>query len=101
MKTPGTDKWRYRREPRPYHPDEVGLSALAAAIVKQAVDDYREAEKRLKNVPDFDSEADRERYILKQQRSQYEIVKFFRSEWYGVLCDIDPNRILKLLGVRS
>jgi hypothetical protein len=101
MKTPGTDTWRYRREPRPYHPDDVGLSALAAAIVQQAVEDYRDAEKWLKNVPDFDSEADRERYILKQQKSQYEIVKFFKSEWYGVLCDIDPNRILKLLGVRS
>jgi hypothetical protein len=74
---------------------------LAAAIVQQAVEDYRDAEKWLKNVPDFDSEADRERYILKQQKSQYEIVKFFKSEWYGVLCDIDPNRILKLLGVRS
>ena len=101
MKTPGTDTWRYRREPRPYHPDDVGLSALAAAIVQQAVEDYRDAEKRLKNVPDFDSEADKERYILKQHKSQYEIVKFFKSEWYGVLCDIDPNRILKLLGVRE
>ena len=101
MKTPTSDRWRYRREPRPVHPDEVGLNALAAAIVKQAVDDYREAERRLKNVPDFNNEADRERYILKQQKSQYEIVKFFKSEWYGVLCDIDPNRILKLLGVRE
>lgn len=101
MKTPMTDRWRYRREPRPFHPDEVGLYALAAAIVKQAVDDYREAERRLKNVPDFDNEADRERYILKQQKTQYEIVKFFKSEWYGVLCDIDPNRILRELGVRA
>ena len=98
MKTPTTDRWRYRREPRPFHPDEVGLNALAAGIVQQAVEDYREAEKKLKNVPDFDNEADRERYILKQQKSQYEIVKFFRSEWYGVLCDIDPERILRKLG---
>ena len=98
MKTPTTDRWRYRREPRPVHPDEVGLNALAAGIVQQAVEDYREAERRLKNVPDFDNEADRERYILKQQKSQYEIVKFFRSEWYGVLCDIDPERILRKLG---
>ena len=98
MKTPTTDRWRYRREPRPFHPDEVGLNALAAGIVQQAVEDYREAEKKLKNVPDFDNEADRERYILKQQKTQYEIVKFFKSEWYGVLCDIDPERILRKLG---
>jgi len=101
MKTPTTDRWRYRREPRPVHPDEVGLNALAAGIVQQAVDDYREAERRLKNVPDFDNEADRERYILKQQKTQYEIVKFFKSEWYGTLCDIDPQRILDKLGVRA
>ena len=49
-------------------------------------------------MPDFDNEADRERYILKQQKTQYEIVKFFKSEWYGVLCDIDPERILRKLG---
>jgi hypothetical protein len=101
MKTPTTDRWRYRREPRPVHPDEVGLNALAAGIVKQAVDDYREADKCLKNVPDFENEADRERYILKHQKTEYEILKFFKSEWYGVLCDIDPNRILRELGVRA
>ena len=103
MKTSTTDRWRYRRTPsaKYHHEEDVGWYALAAAIVKQAVDDYREAERRLKNVPDFDNEADRERYILKQQKSQYEIVKFFKSEWYGVLCDIDPNRILRELGVRA
>ena len=103
MKTSTTDRWRYRRTPNAkyHHEEDVGLYALAAAIVKQAVDDYREAERRLKNVPDFDNEADRERYILKQQKTQYEIVKFFKSEWYGTLCDIDPNRILRELGVRA
>ena len=57
--------------------------------------------KKLKNVPDFEREGDRERYILKYKKRKYEIVKFFRSEWYGVLCDIDPNRILRELGVRA
>lgn len=98
MKTPTTDRWRYRREPRPVHPDEVGLNALAAGIVQQAVEDYREAEKKLKNVPPFEREGDRDRYIIKYRERKYEIVKFFRSEWYGVLCDIDPERILRKLG---
>ena len=101
MKTPGTDTWRYRREPRPYHPDEVGLNALAAAIVQQAVEDYRDAEKKLKNVPNFEREGDRQAFIGRLEKEKRDIVKFFRSEWYGVLCDIDPNRILKLLGVRE
>lgn len=98
MKTPTTDRWRYRREPRPFHPDEVGLNALAAGIVQQAVEDYREAEKKLKNVPPFEREGDRDRYIIKYKKRKYEIVKFFRSELYGVLCDIDPERILRKLG---
>ena len=98
MKTPTTDRWRYRREPRPFHPDDVGLNALAAGIVMQSVEDYRDAEKKLKNVPPFEREGDRERYIIKYQKRKYEIVKFFRSEWYGVLCDIDPEKILRKLG---
>lgn len=98
MKTPTTDRWRYRREPRPVHPDEVGLNALAAGIVQQAVEDYREAEQKLKNVPPFEREGDRDRYIIKYRGAKYEIVKFLKSEWYGVLCDIDPERILRKLG---
>jgi hypothetical protein len=98
MKTPTTDRWRYRREPRPVHPDEVGLNALAAGIVMQAVEDYREAEKKLKNVPPFEREGDRQAYIFRWQKVKYEIVKFLKSEWYGVLCDIDPDRILRKLG---
>lgn len=98
MKTQTTDRWRYRREPRPFHPDDVGLNALAAGIVMQAVEDYREAEKKLKNVPPFEREGDRDRYIIKYQKRKYEIVKFFRSEWYGILCDIDYHLILRKLG---
>lgn len=100
MKTSTTDRWRYRRTPNAkYHYEEdVGWYALAAAIVMQAVEDYRDAEKKLKNVPPFEREGDRDRYIIKYQKRKYEIVKFFRSEWYGVLCDIDPEKILRKLG---
>ena len=41
MVTPTTNRWRYRRQPRPVDPSDVGWNALAAGIVKQAVDDYR------------------------------------------------------------
>ena len=40
MKTPTTDRWKYRKNQRTqtYHQeDEVGYPALAAAIVRQAV----------------------------------------------------------------
>lgn len=103
MKTPGTDRYKYRKEPGKNRNTnyETGIDALAAAIVQQAVEDYREAEKRLKDVPPFEREGDRQAYIGRLEKEKRDIVKFFRSEWYGVLCDIDPNRILKLLGVRA
>jgi hypothetical protein len=83
------------------HPDDVGLYALAAGIVQQAIEDYREAEKRMKNPPNFVREGDRRAYIYQCENEKRDIIKFFRSEWYGVLCDIDPERILRILGVRS
>ena len=48
MKTMTTDRWRYRRKPyAEQREQDSGWNALAAAIVKQAVDDYRFAEERL------------------------------------------------------
>ena len=98
MKTPSTDRYKYRKAPtknRNTHTD-VGIYALAAAIVKQAVDEYRECERLLKgeiktsNITYGDP-------VCRQN----EIVKFFRSQWYGTLCDIDPQRILDKLGVSA
>ena len=45
MKTPTTDRWRYRKSKTPYHgEEEVGYEALAMAIIKQAVMDWRFAD---------------------------------------------------------
>ena len=98
MKTPSTDRYKYRKAPtknRNTHTD-VGIYALAAAIVKQAVDEYRDCERMIKG----DIKTSNITYgdpIFRQN----EIVKFFRSQWYGTLCDIDPQRILDKLGVRA
>lgn len=99
MRTPTTDRYKYRRTPvknRNTNTD-VGIYALAAAIVQQAVEDYRDANKKLKNIPEFAREGDRRAYVYKLEKEKRDIVKFFRSEWYGVLCDINPDRILKKL----
>ena len=99
MKTPTTDRYKYRRTPcAKQREEDTGWHALAAAIVRQAVEDYREADMNLKNVPNFARKGDREKYIWHWQREKYRIVKFFKSQWYGTLCDIDPNLILKKLG---
>ena len=98
MKTPTTDRYKYRKAPtknRNTHTD-VGFYALAAAIVKQAVDEYRDCERLIKgeiktsNITYGDP-------VCRQK----EIVKFFRSQWYSTLCDIDPQRILDKLGARA
>ena len=98
MKTPSTDRYKYRKAPtknRNTHTD-VGFYALAAAIVKQAVDEYRDCERMIKG----DIKTSVITYGDPVCR-QNEIVKFFRSQWYSTLCDIDPQRILDKLGVRA
>lgn len=98
MKTPTTDRYKYRKAPtknRNTHTD-VGFYALAAAIVKQAVDEYRDCERLING----EIKKSNITYVDPVFR-QNEIVKFFRSQWYSTLCDIDPQRILDKLGVRA
>lgn len=100
MKTSTTDRWRYRRTPNAkYHQEEdVGWYALAAAIVKQAVDDYRYADAYLNGEKDIKSVSWANRYAHNAECTKAEVVKFFKSQWYGILCDIDYHLILRKLG---
>ena len=100
MKTPMTDKWRYRRRTNEsyHHEDEVGFHALAAAIVKQAVEDYRYADRYLKGEKKIKSTSWATRYAHNAELTKAEVVKFFQSQWYGILCDIDYHLILRKLG---
>lgn len=95
MKTPMTDRWRYRRRRcnNYHHEDEIGWYALAAAIVKQAVEDWKDADKMEKGITRWSNTG-----ITNPAVTKAEVVKFFRSQWYGTLCDIDPHRILRKLG---
>ena len=98
MKTPTTDRWRYRKSKTPYHSeDEVGYEALAMAIIKQAVMDYRfadECERGLKHVKktSFVSRMQNNAY-----KTKYDCTRFFKSQWYGILCDIPGDYILRRL----
>ena len=100
MKTITSDRWRYRRRPNSnyHHDDEVGYFALAAAIVRQAVMDYQYADDILKGIKRVHQSSYSNRLASSAEHTKYEVVCFFRSQWYGLLCDIDPNMILKKLG---
>lgn len=102
MTTQSTNQWKYRKQYREYGESaDTGWYALAAAIVQQAVEDYRTAEKMLANVPTFEREGDRRAYIYRLEKEKHEIVAFFKSQWYATLCDIDPDLILRKLGVKE
>ena len=57
---------------------------LANAIVLQAVKDYKKALRQLEGNP-RNQEARHDKVRLE---------KFFRSQWYGVLTELDPERLM-------
>jgi hypothetical protein len=60
---------------------------LANAIILQAVADYRDTLARLGRFP----------YDCDSQRTQIEIERFFRSNWFSALTSIDPEALIKKL----
>ena len=64
-----------------------GYSELANAIVMQAVKDWRDSVRKLKKRPRYDP--------AKQMRDECE--RFFRSEWFEQLTDVDGRVILRKL----
>ncbi len=64
-----------------------GYQRLANAIILQAVKDYRDALERL-------------RYSPNDKSAKYDkrsIEKFFRSDWFSILTDLDGELLLKKL----
>lgn len=66
---------------------EDPYTGLANAIILQAVKDYRDALKKLSR-----GRANKDAEIKKQ-----EILNFFRSDWFGVLTEIDPEMLIRKL----
>lgn len=60
---------------------------LANAIIVQAVKDYRDAVERLRYTPDDKS----------AQYDKRSIEKFFRSNWFSILSDLNGELLLKKL----
>lgn len=60
---------------------------LANAIIKQAARDYMAALRRLKNNP----------CSRKELKTVKQLEEFFYSDWYGVLTNVDPNYLIRML----
>ena len=60
---------------------------LANAIIVQAVKDYRDAAERLRYTPDDKS----------AHHDKRSIEKFFRSNWFSILSDLNGELLLKKL----
>lgn len=71
-----------------------GYERLALAIVEQAILDYKNASRRLREETD-------EYEIFKLQCRIKEIERFFRSNWCDILTDYKGKYYLKLLKIAT
>ena len=66
---------------------DINYQRLADEIITRAVKDYRRALRTLKYHPENDT----------ARRSRREIERFFNSQWFGVLTEIDPEVLMERL----
>ena len=60
---------------------DTSMRQLAAAIVERAAMDWHKAVSQLEDNPDY----------VYAWTAKDEIERFFESEWFGFLCDINPD----------
>lgn len=81
-----------------YHDqDDAGYGALAIAIIKQAAQDYVTARLAVQRAGTKQAEQWERNHRTRAVHRMDEIRRFFHSAWFGVLCDVDPDVILKRL----
>lgn len=88
-------------QPHKYHDAEdktnVGEEALAAAIVLQAVEDYVRAKSYMNGTLKISPRSWRRKYERTPESVMLDVMYFFNSKWYGILCDIPRERIIDKL----
>ena len=75
---------------RPEDPVSAAYGRLAAAIVQKAAEDYEEA---LTGLIRAETRAVRKHSIDEKR----EVERFFRSEWFRGLCDLDSIAVIEAL----
>ena len=80
--------------------------ALANAIVAQSVEEYRACRAKLQRMAEDlaatpDDEEERKERISDAMDAEldrkYDLIDFFLSDWYAVLCDYDGEKLLERL----
>ena len=66
--------------------------ALAAAIVESACRDYIAAKRAIRRPVQR-----RTKRLRDAEADLNALLRFFHSEWCGLLCDIDPERLMAML----
>lgn len=74
----------------PTHVEQSGYYLLAAAILESACRDYIMARRTYKRAKRSGRRATAAGDIVA-------LLRFFHSEWCGLLCDIDPDRMISML----
>lgn len=64
-----------------------GYERLANAIILRAVEDYRNALKRLRHFP----------HDHNSSRVKAEVERFFHSKWFSALTSLDPEMLIERL----
>ena len=81
-----------------------GIERLCFAIVRQACYDFNKAyfDRKALEYKAFtrklsESESDD---LTKARAMEVDCLTFFHSQWYGLLCDVDPDALIRELKIR-
>lgn len=79
---------------------DAGLENLRYAIIKRAMKDYHSSLKTLRNRNARKNVYESEGNYSDASVLKNECERFFRSSWFGVLCDLDGEKIMSTIRVR-
>lgn len=76
----------------------INEDVLAHGIVIQAAKDYLSYRRTKEKLEAINSEDERHLMNLKRATDEFDaVVRFFKSDWYKQLCNIDGDRMLEML----
>lgn len=78
--------------------NDIGIENLRFAIVKQAILDYEGALKWLRKHGNHVEQTQGYQHSLNTRKwTKEECEYFFKSEWFGMLCDIDGEVMMRTI----
>lgn len=81
---------------------DTGLENLRYAIVRQAIEDYHRSLRFLHgNSSFYRCSVSAANYDIQAAREKAECEQFFRSRRFGIICDLDGERLIATIRSRS